>query len=81
MRLGIDIDDVVTNTSEAIMKSMIKESNNETLKTLQVHMKEIMKGNISDPEVLEFCSENYVKVYQSSKNKRKCKRSNTTIIK
>ena len=64
MRLGIDIDDVVTNTSDAIMESMLKESNNETLKVLQTHMKEIMKGNISNPEVLEFCSENYVKIYQ-----------------
>ncbi len=69
MRLGIDIDDVVTNTSDTIIESMLKESNNETLKRLQLHMKEIMKGNISDPEVLAFCSENYVKVYRKVKMK------------
>jgi uncharacterized HAD superfamily protein len=73
MRIGIDIDDVVTNTSETIMQSMMNESNNETLKILQAHMKEIMKGNISDPEVLAFCSENYVKVYQMVKMKENAK--------
>jgi uncharacterized HAD superfamily protein len=73
MRIGIDIDDVVTNTSETIMQSMMNESNNETLKILQAHMKEIMKGNISDPEVLAFCSENYVKVYQMVKLKENAK--------
>jgi uncharacterized HAD superfamily protein len=52
---------------------MLKESNNEILRTLQVHMKEIMKGNISNPEVLEFCSENYVKVYKVVKLKEHAK--------
>jgi uncharacterized HAD superfamily protein len=64
MRLGIDIDDVVTNTSETIIESIMRESDNEKLQKLQLHMKEIMKGNISDPEVIQFCSDNYVKVFK-----------------
>ena len=55
------------------MESMLKESNDETLKTLKAHMKEIMKGNISNPEVLEFCSENYVKIYRIVKLKENAK--------
>jgi uncharacterized HAD superfamily protein len=73
MRLGIDIDDVVTNTSEAIGELITHESNPQVLKELQQNMKEIMKGNISNLDVLAFCSENYVKVYQMVKMKENAK--------
>lgn len=54
MKIGIDIDDVITNTSETI-EEYVEKSNNS--KKLREHMKEIMKGNPSDPEVIEFCME------------------------
>jgi uncharacterized HAD superfamily protein len=73
MRLGIDIDDVVTNTSEAINKLIMQESDNEKLQELKEHMKEIMKGNISNLDVLAFCSENYVNVYKIVKIKENAK--------
>ena len=69
MRLGIDIDDVVTNTSETIGELIAHESNPQVLKELQQNMKEIMKGNISNLDVLAFCSENYVDVYKIVKIK------------
>ena len=73
MRLGIDIDDVVTNTSEAIGELITHESNPQILKELQQNMKEIMKGNISNLDVLAFCSENYVNVYKIVKIKENAK--------
>ena len=66
MRIGIDIDDVITNTSETIKEYVIKDKNSQKL---QEHMKEIMKGNPSDPEIVAFCMENYIKVFQKVKLK------------
>ena len=66
MKIGIDIDDVITNTSEKIEEYVVKDNNREKL---QEHMKEIMKGNPSDPEVIEFGMKNYVRVFQEVKSK------------
>ena len=73
MRLGIDIDDVLTNTSETINELIMNESDSEKSQELKEHMKEIMKGNISDFDVLAFCSENYVNVYKRVKLKENAK--------
>ena len=73
MRLGIDIDDVLTNTSETINELIVNESDSEKSQELKEHMKEIMKGNISDFDVLAFCSENYVNVYKRVKLKENAK--------
>lgn len=61
MRIGIDIDDVITNTSEIIEEYIAKNNNSQKLRE---HMKEIMKGNPSDPEVISFCMDTYLKVFQ-----------------
>lgn len=66
MKIGIDIDDVITNTSEKIEEYVVKDNNRIKL---QEHMKDIMKGNPSDPEVISFCSENYLRVFQKVKPK------------
>lgn len=66
MRIGIDIDDVITNTSETIKEYAMKCKNN---KKIQEHMKDIMKGNPSTPEVIEFCMETYLEVFQRVKLK------------
>ncbi|MCI8482361.1 MAG: hypothetical protein HFJ27_04765 [Clostridia bacterium] len=70
MKIGIDIDDVITNTSETIEEYVMKNNNSQKL---QEHMKEIMKGNPSDPEVIEFCMETYLKVFQKVKLKDNAK--------
>ena len=66
MKIGIDIDDVITNTSEKIEEYVVKDRNSQKL---QEHMKEIMKGNPSEPEVISFCMENYLRVFQKVKPK------------
>ncbi len=70
MRIGIDIDDVITNTSETIKKYVMNHKNSEII---QEHMKEIMKGNPSNSEVIEFCMEIYLKVFQEVKLKDNAK--------
>lgn len=66
MKIGIDIDDVITNTSEKIEEYVVNDRNSQKL---QEHMKEIMKGNPSEPEVISFCMENYLRVFQKVKPK------------
>ena len=66
MKIGIDIDDVVTDTSEVI-KEFIKEDSNS--QKLQENLKNIMKGNPSDPEVVLFCKKVYLKAFQNTKTK------------
>lgn len=71
MKIGIDIDDVITNTSEIIEEYVVKNNNSQKLRK---HMKEIMKGNPSEPEVMEFCMETYLKVFQKVKLKDSAKK-------
>lgn len=66
MKIGIDIDDVITNTSEKIEEYVVNDRNSQKL---QEHMKEIMKGNPSEPEVISFCMENYLRVFEKVKPK------------
>ncbi len=66
MRIGIDIDDVITNTSEKIEEYVMKDDHRQKL---QEHMTDIMKGNPLEPEVISFCMENYLKVFQKVKPK------------
>lgn len=70
MRIGIDIDDVITNTSEIMEEYIMKYKNNEKIKE---HMVEIMKGNPKEPEIVKFCTENYVKIFQEVKLKENSK--------
>lgn len=70
MRIGIDIDDVITNTSETIEEYVMQHKNSNKI---QEHMKEIMKGNPSNPEVIEFCIETYIEVFQRVKLKDNAK--------
>lgn len=63
MRIGIDIDDVITNTSETMEEYIMKHENSKKIKE---HMVEIMKGNPSEPEIVQFCTENYIKVFKET---------------
>lgn len=62
MKIGLDIDDVITNTSEVIESYVLKDKNSEKL---QKHMKAIMKGNPTDPEVVSFCMNMYVDAFRA----------------
>ena len=77
MKIGIDIDDVITNTSEKIEEYVVKDNNREKL---QEHMKEIMKGTPSDPEVINFCMENYLKAFKNVKSKENASRVIQNLI-
>ena len=66
MRIGIDIDDVVTDTSE-IIEMFVKADNNSH--KLQKHIKTIMKGNPSEPEVVSFCKRIYLEAFRKAKAK------------
>ncbi len=66
MRIGIDIDDVVTNTSEIIEEFIKADSNSQKL---QKHIKSIMKGNPSDSEVVLFCKRIYLEAFKKAKPK------------
>lgn len=70
MRIGIDIDDVITNTSETMQEYVSRYKNNEKLKK---HMVEIMKGTPSEPEVIQFCLDNYIKIFREVKAKENAK--------
>ncbi len=61
MRIGIDIDDVITNTSDILEKFIASSKNSEKIRA---HMKDIMKGTPTDPEVIDFCTNIYLKVFQ-----------------
>lgn len=70
MRIGIDIDDVITNTSNVIKEYIRKQKNSEKLKE---HMVEIMKGVSANPDVVQFGLENYIKIFQEVKVKENAK--------
>lgn len=67
MRIGIDIDDVITNTSETMQEYVMKDKNSKKIKE---YMVEIMKGNPSEPEIVQFCTENYIKVFKETTVKK-----------
>lgn len=67
MRIGIDIDDVITDTSDVIKEYIAKQKN---CKKLKEHMVEIMKGVPVNPEVVQFGLENYIKVFQEVEAKK-----------
>lgn len=71
MRIGIDIDDVITDTSEMIVEFIEKDSNSQKLKK---HIKSIMKGDPTEPEVVSFCLKNYIRVFQKVKAKNNASR-------
>lgn len=77
MRIGIDIDDVITDTSETMLEYVMKHKNSEKI---QEHMKEIMKGNPSDLEVIDFCMETYLEVFKKVKLKDNAKQIIQNLI-
>lgn len=62
MRIGIDIDDVVTNTSETMKEYIMNAEDSEEIKK---NMVEIMIGAPTTPCAKKFAKENYLKVFEN----------------
>jgi len=66
MRIGIDIDDVITNTYQSIINNIEKyDKNNE----LSNYMEDIMRGDNSNPIVKRFFDENCTTFFSNAKMK------------
>ena len=66
MRIGIDIDDVMTNTSEAMREYIEKYDKNGEISD---HMEEVMRGEIPNEQVAKFFADNIVAILKSAKLK------------
>lgn len=63
MRIGIDIDDVITDTSFAMKDYVIKYDKDGEI---QAHMVDVMRGDPSTPSVYKFCLDNYLKIFSEA---------------
>lgn len=63
MRIGIDVDDVITNTSESAKNYIEKNDNNGDLKN---YMEDIMRGDMTTPKIKEFFAENSCKIFKEA---------------
>lgn len=66
MRIGIDIDDVITDTSAAMKDFVLKYDKDGEI---QAHMVDVMRGDPSTPNVYKFCLDNYLKIFKTTKVK------------
>lgn len=66
MRIGIDIDDVITNTSES-MKEYINKYDTEG--EINSHIEEVMRGEMPTPAIKKFFENNSLKIFQNAKIK------------
>ena len=66
MRRGIDIDDVITNTSEAMKDYIMKYDKNGDISN---HMEDVMRGDMTNPIIKKFFEENSAKIFTDAKMK------------
>ena len=67
MRIGIDIDDVITDTSLTITDYIVKyDRNGEILE----HIEEVMRGEMPTQGIKKFFDENSIKIFESAKLKK-----------
>jgi hypothetical protein len=78
MRIGIDIDDVITDTSITMKDYIIKHDKNGEI---IAHIEEIMRGDPSTPNVEKFCIDNYIKIFKTVKLKENASEVMRSIIK
>lgn len=63
MRIGIDIDDVITDTSIALKKYI---SNCDTNEEISNYMEEIMRGEMPTPSIKKFLCENFIEIWKTA---------------
>lgn len=66
MRIGIDIDDVITDTSSSIRK-YIDKSNNKS--DIYNHIEEVMRGEMPTQEIKNFYKDNSINIFRDAKVK------------
>ena len=64
MKIGIDIDDVITDTSMAMKKYIDKYDNNSDIHT---HIEEFMIGEMPTQEIKDFFTENIINIMKDAK--------------
>lgn len=67
MKIGIDIDDVITNTSESMKEYIIKYDKNGDVKA---HIEEVMRGEMPTPQIKKFFDDNSVGIFRDAKVKK-----------
>ena len=66
MKIGIDIDDVITDTSISMKKYIDKYDNNSDIHT---HIEEVMRGEMPTQEIKNFFAENIINIMKDAKIK------------
>lgn len=66
MRIGIDIDDVITDTSASIRKYIEEYENNAEI---YEHIEEVMRGEMPTQNIKKFFSENSSNIFKKAKVK------------
>ena len=69
MKIGIDIDDVITDTSKIIKEYIIKNGKEEEFSD---YMEEIIKGETPTKEIKKFMNENLNEMLRKSEIKENC---------
>lgn len=66
MKIGIDIDDVITDTSLSMKDYIIKyDTNGEIVK----HIEEVMRGEMPTPSIKQFFDDHNVEIFGNAKQK------------
>lgn len=66
MRIGIDVDDVITNTSEEMKDYIMKYDKNGDISN---HMEDVMRGDMTNPIIKKFFEENSAEIFSNAKMK------------
>ena len=70
MRIGIDIDDVITDTSKAMEKYILKYDKNGEISN---HLEEIMRGEMPTQNIKNFFAKNALEIVKKAKLKNNVK--------
>lgn len=66
MRIGIDIDDVITDTSIEMKDYIMQYDENGELSN---YMEDVMRGDMTNPTIKKFFAENSTKIFSNAKMK------------
>lgn len=70
MRIGIDIDDVITDTSKEVEKYILKYDKNSEFSN---HLEEIMRGEMPTQNIKNFFAKNALEIVKKAKLKNNVK--------
>ncbi len=67
MRIGIDIDDVITDTSKSIQKYIEQYDENGEISN---YMEDVMRGDMTNPTIKRFFADNCIDIFSNAKMKK-----------